>query len=159
MTPRRRVLVLGLDGTALAVLRPLAAAGRLPHLARWLDTGVALPLRSTVPPMSFPAWSTFQTGRDPGDHGLFDFTQKVPGAYRVRFTNARDRAGESLFGAVSRAGGSVLALGMPATFPPEPVRGLLVSGFDAPVSTGRPENGRICAVLITTWCSILSGQN
>jgi len=136
VTPRRRVLVLGLDGTALAVLRPLAAAGRLPHLARWLDTGVALPLRSTVPPMSFPAWSTFQTGRDPGDHGLFDFTQKVPGAYRVRFTNARDRAGESLFGAVSRAGGSVLALGMPATFPPEPVRGLLVSGFDAPVSTG-----------------------
>lgn len=136
MKPRRRVLVLGLDGTALAVLRPLAAAGQLPHLARWLDEGLALPLRSTVPPMSFPAWSTFQTGRDPGHHGLFDFTQKLPGAYRIRFTNARDRAGESLFGAVTRAGGSVLALGMPATFPPEPVRGLLVSGFDAPVSTG-----------------------
>jgi predicted AlkP superfamily phosphohydrolase/phosphomutase len=37
---------------------------------------------------------------------------------------------------VSRAGGRVLVLGVPATFPPEPVRGLLVAGFDAPVSTG-----------------------
>jgi len=134
--PRRRVLVLGLDGTALAVLRPLAAAGRLPQLARWLGEGVVRPLRSTVPAMSFPAWSTFQTGLDPGAHGLFDFTQKLPGAYRIRFTNARDRSGESLFGAVTRAGGTLLALGMPATFPPEPVNGLLVSGFDAPVSTG-----------------------
>ena len=30
----------------------------------------------------------------------------------------------------------MLALGIPATFPPEPLDGLLVSGFDAPVSTG-----------------------
>ncbi len=136
MRARRRILVLGLDGTALEVLRPLAAAGHLPQLAPWLDQGVVHPLRSTVPAMSFPAWSTFQTGLDPGAHGLFDFTQKLPGAYRIRFTHAGDRSGESLFGAVTRAGGTLLALGMPATFPPEPVNGLLVPGFDAPVSTG-----------------------
>ena len=132
----RRVLVLGLDGSAFDVLRPLADAGELPHLARWLEEGVARPLCSTTPPMSFPAWSTFQTGLEPGDHGLLDFTQKQAGAYRIRFTNARDRQGRSLFARVSQAGGSVLALGMPATFPPEPLDGLLVAGFDAPVSTG-----------------------
>jgi predicted AlkP superfamily phosphohydrolase/phosphomutase len=86
--------------------------------------------------MTFPAWSSFLTGLDPGEHGMFDFTQKVPGAYRVRFTNATDRVGATLFERVGRAGGRVLALGMPATFPPERVPGLLVSGFDAPVSTG-----------------------
>ena len=86
--------------------------------------------------MTFPAWSSFLTGLSPGHHGMFDFTQKVPGAYRVRFTNATDRAGATLFDRVGRAGGHVLALGMPATFPPERVPGLLVSGFDAPVSTG-----------------------
>jgi predicted AlkP superfamily phosphohydrolase/phosphomutase len=131
-----RLLVLGLDGATFDVIRPLAAAGRLPHLARWMREGHALPLRSTLPAMTFPAWSSFLTGLGPGRHGLFDFTQKVEGAYRVRFTNAGDRQGASLFARVSRAGGTVLALGMPATFPPEPLRGLLVPGFDAPVSTG-----------------------
>ena len=86
--------------------------------------------------MSFPAWSSFATGLGPGRHGLFDFTQKLPGAYRLRFTNASDRLGATLFARASRAGRRVLALGMPASYPPEPVDGLLVSGFDAPVSTG-----------------------
>jgi len=132
----RPALVLGLDGASLEVIEPLIAAGRLPHLAAWRADGVARPLRSTVPPMSFPAWSTFLTGLGPGCHGLFDFTQKVPGAYRLRFANASDRRGESMAGRVSRAGGRCLVLGVPGTYPPEPVRGLLVSGFDAPVSTG-----------------------
>jgi predicted AlkP superfamily phosphohydrolase/phosphomutase len=132
----RPLLVLGLDGATFDVLGPLARAGRLPHLARWMAEGRALPLPSTLPPMSFPAWSSFLTGRAPGAHGLFDFTQKVPGAYRVRFTNATDRPGATLFARVARAGGRVLALGVPATFPPERVPGLVVAGFDAPVSTG-----------------------
>src|SRR5512145_1753864 len=130
------VLVLGLDGASFDVVRPLAAAGRLPNLARWMADGASAALHSTVPPVSFPAWSSFATGLDPGAHGLFDFTQKLPGRYRIRFTNATDRRGATLFGRASTAGRRVLALGMPATFPPEPVDGLLVAGFDAPVSTG-----------------------
>jgi predicted AlkP superfamily phosphohydrolase/phosphomutase len=136
MRGARPVLVLGLDGATFDVIRPLAAEGRLPHLARWLREGASAVLRSTVPPVSFPAWSSFATGLDPGAHGLFDFTQKLPGRYRIRFTNATDRRGATLFGRASAAGRRVLALGMPATFPPEPVDGLLVAGFDAPLSTG-----------------------
>ena len=93
---RRPVLVLGLDGACFEILDPLLAAGRTPHLARWRADGVSWPLQSTVPSMSFPAWSTFLTGLSPGRHGLFDFTQKLPGAYRLRFANASDRAGASL---------------------------------------------------------------
>jgi len=134
MAAPRRVLVIGLDGADAAVLDPLCAAGRLPNLAAWRSDGAPLP--SVVPPMSFPAWSTFATGRDPGAHGLFDFTQKVAGAYRIRFVNASDRAGEPFWMAATRAGRRVLCLGVPATYPPDAVDGLLVPGFDAPVSTG-----------------------
>ncbi len=136
MQALRPLLILGLDGATLDVIRPLAAAGRLPNLEAWLKAGEARPLASTVPPMSFPAWSSFATGLGPGEHGLFDFTQKVPGAYRLRFVNASDRSGRSLLARVSAAGGTVLALGMPATWPPERVNGLLVPGFDAPISVG-----------------------
>ncbi|MCZ6464357.1 MAG: alkaline phosphatase family protein [Proteobacteria bacterium] len=141
------MLVLALDGASFDVIQPLVRAGRLPHLGQWIheDSGSPhnarssrswAPLESTCPPVTFPAWSSFMTGLEPGRHGVFDFTQKIEGTYRVRFVNATDRAGASLFARVSRAGGRVLSLGMPATFPPEPLRGLAVCGFDAPVSTG-----------------------
>ena len=132
----RQALVLALDGASFSVIEPMVARGQLPNLARWMQGGSAGPLRSTTPPVTFPAWSSFMTGLSPGEHGIFDFTQKVPGEYRIRFVNATDRHGASMFERVSRAGGRVLVLGMPATFPPEPVSGLLVSGFDAPVSAG-----------------------
>ena len=131
----RPVLALGLDGASFEVIDALIDRGRLPNLAAWRRSGLAGPLASTVPAMSFPAWSSFLTGLEPGAHGLFDFTQKLPGAYRIRFVNATDRQGPSLFARTCAAGRTVLALGIPATFPPEPVDGLLVAGFDAPVSS------------------------
>ena len=130
------LLVIGLDGATFDVIRPMVEAGKLPNLARFMDEGIAAPLRSTAPPVTFPAWSSFMTGLEPGRHGMFDFTQKISGAYRIAFANAADRSGRSIFARVSEAGGRVLVLGVPATFPPEELNGLLVPGFDAPVSTG-----------------------
>lgn len=132
----RPVLVLALDGATFDVIEPMRAAGELPNLARWIEQGHAAPLPSTTPPVTFPAWSSFMTGLEPAEHGIFDFTQKLPGEYRVRFVNSTDREAPSIFRRISEAGGEVLVLGLPATHPPEPVNGLLVCGFDAPVSTG-----------------------
>jgi len=102
--PFRPVLVLALDGATFDVIRPMAAAGELPHLAAWMAQGCSAPLPSTVPPVTFPAWSSFMTGLSPGEHGIFDFTQKLPGEYRLRFVNATDRPAPRLFQRVSRTG-------------------------------------------------------
>ncbi len=130
------MLVLALDGASFDVIEPLAAAGELPHLAAWMKAGRAARLPSTAPPVTFPAWSSFMTGLSPGEHGIFDFTQKVPGEYRLRFVNATDRPAATIFRRVCDAGGRVLVLGLPATHPPEPLDGLLVCGFEAPVASG-----------------------
>jgi predicted AlkP superfamily phosphohydrolase/phosphomutase len=135
----RPVVVIALDGATFDVIRPLASAGQLPNLAAWIEEGRVNDLASTTPPVTFPAWSSFMTGLAPGDHGIFDFTQKKPGEYRLRFINSTDRPAPSLFRRVCDAGGKALVLGMPATHPPEDLDGLLVCGFDAPVSTGTDE--------------------
>ncbi len=133
--PLLPALVLALDGATFDVIEPMIAGGALPNLEQLMKEGARRPLPSTTPPVTFPAWSSFMTGLDPGEHGIFDFTQKVEGQYRIRFVNASDRRGRSLQRAVSDAGGRALVLGLPATYPPERIEGLLVPGFDAPVSS------------------------
>ena len=130
------LLVLALDGATFDVIQPMLADGLLPNLGRWMEEGQWGPLRSTTPPVTFPAWTTFMTGLEPGEHGIFDFTQRVSDAYRIQFVNASDRTGETLFEGLAQEGGRMLVLGMPATHPVGPLPGLFVPGFDAPVSTG-----------------------
>lgn len=111
------------------------AEGRLPHLSRMRERGGYMPLRSTRPPATFPAWTTCVTGVNPGRHGIFDFTEPVPGAHALRFVNSSYRKAPALWDILSEAGKRVGILGVPATYPPEKVNGFMVAGFDSPVAT------------------------
>jgi predicted AlkP superfamily phosphohydrolase/phosphomutase len=129
------LLVIGLDGATLDLVRPWAAAGRLPVLAGLMARGAWGRLRSTVPPATFPAWTSLVTGVNPGRHGVLDFTERVPGTYRVRFLNGSFRRVPALWNRLGAAGRRVAVVTVPATYPPEPVDGVMVSGFDSPLAT------------------------
>lgn len=130
------LLIIGLDGATFDLVEPWAAAGGLPNLARLMDEGAWGRLRSTVPPVTFPAWTSFMTGTNPGQHGVYDFTRRVPNTYQVEFINATYRRRPSLWRMLSDAGRRVGVMGVPATYPPEPLNGFQISGFDAPVAVG-----------------------
>jgi predicted AlkP superfamily phosphohydrolase/phosphomutase len=130
-----RFLLIGLDGGEASLIGPWMAAGRLPALAALRRSGSFLPLRSTLPPATFPAWTSCVTGVNPGRHGVFDFTEMREGAYSLRFTNSTYRKAPSLWTILSEAGRRVCVLGVPGTWPAEQVNGVLVSGFDSPVAT------------------------
>jgi len=134
--PAARTLIIGLDGGTWDLIHPFQKAGHLPNLARLMKRGAWGPLRSTIPPMTFPAWSTFMTGTNPGKHGIFDFTVHEPDRYAVRYTNATWRRQPTIWSILSDHGMRVGAMGFPTTYPPEPVNGFMISGFDAPVTTG-----------------------
>ncbi len=129
------MLVIGLDGATWDLLDPWIRAGRLPRLATLRKQAVWGPLQSTVPPVTFPAWTTFATGVNPGKHGIFDFTRKVPGTYAVRFLNSTYRKAPTVWRRLSDAGQRVCIVGIPGSYPPEPVNGCMISGFDTPVTT------------------------
>lgn len=131
-----RVLLIGLDGAEPSLVARWMAEGHLPNLSALAARGGFMPLRSTRPPVTFPAWTTCATGVRPGRHGIFDFTEVLPGTRRLRFLNGSDRAAPALWEMLSAAGKRVCVLGVPGTYPPEPVNGIFVSGFDSPVTTG-----------------------
>jgi predicted AlkP superfamily phosphohydrolase/phosphomutase len=131
--PNYRVLILGLDGATFDLMLPYVEQGLLPCLGKLLKDGAWSPLRSTVPPITPCAWSSFMTGKNPGKHGLFDFVEPLPGGHGFRFTNASSRQAESLWSFLSRHGRRVGVINVPMTYPPERVNGYMISGLDTPL--------------------------
>ncbi len=129
-----RTVVVGLDGAAPALLFPWARSGHLPVLGSLLRRSLHGELRSTLPPMTLPAWSSFLTGRTPGEHGIFDFTWPEVAARRVHLVDARDRIVPTIPRLLSDRGYRVGTFLFPTTWPPEPLSGGQVSGFDSPVA-------------------------
>ena len=134
-----RVLIIGLDGATFDLIKPWVESGRLPNMSRLLRDGVSGKLRSTIPPMSPAAWNSFMTGKNPGKHGIFDFTERKPQSYEARFINAGWRKTPAFWHALSEAGKRVAVLSVPFTYPPEKVNGVMVSGMDAPGVAGLVE--------------------
>ena len=133
---RTKLLILGLDGLEPSLARAWMADGTLPNLAALARRGGFALLESTLPPVTYPAWSTFLTGAGPGAHGLFDFTLRIPGRYAVRFASGADRRLPTFFRLLSDLGRRVALLGVPTTYPPEKLHGEVIAGFDSPITTG-----------------------
>ncbi len=127
-----RVLVIGLDGVTFDLLGPWIEAGELPNLQRLMRQGASGRLQTTMPPISSSSWSSFLTGVNPGKHGLVDFVYPGAEGYKVSMINATSRRARALWNWLNDAGRKVGFLGVPTTYPTEPVDGFMVSGFLAP---------------------------
>jgi predicted AlkP superfamily phosphohydrolase/phosphomutase len=122
----------GLDGATFRLLGPWLESGELPCLSRLYREGVRGALESVTPPLSPEAWSTFMTGKHPGLHGVMNFLCFRPGTYQLQFNNGSLIRGKTIWRLLSDAGKRVGVMGVPMTYPPEPVNGYLVSGIETP---------------------------
>jgi predicted AlkP superfamily phosphohydrolase/phosphomutase len=126
-----KVLLVGLDGASWRIIDPLLAEGRLPHLNSILERGGRAVLNSTMPPLTPPAWATLMTGMNPGKHGVLtfralDFTRYS--SFVERLATSTSFSDLSIFRLLSETGARVASVGMPMTFPPFEVNGVLISG-------------------------------
>ena len=123
-----KVLIVGLDGATWSLFEPWARGGRMPGLAALMARGTWGPLRSTVPPLTLPAWSSMMTGRNPGGHGIFAFRRMVPGSYRTGgLATAADLRAPTMWDVAGRAGKHVGVVNVPPSYPIRPVNGFVVS--------------------------------
>ncbi len=132
MAPRRRVVFAGIDGATWEIIEPMVAAGKLPHLGALMQSGAYGPLKSTVPPNSSLAWTSFQTGVHPGKHGIFFFREQRHGAYFRPVISWNSVQSPSIWRLASEAGKKVCVVTMPLTFPVEKVNGAMVGGLLTP---------------------------
>ncbi|HDL85776.1 MAG TPA: hypothetical protein ENH11_05580 [Candidatus Acetothermia bacterium] len=133
---RSRVFVIGLDGVGFPLIRPWLEAGYLPHLQKLFSQGASGELTSTIPPLTGPAWATFQTGVNPGKHGILGWTKRR--GYGISVVNASDIRYPTLWELASDNGRRVVSIGLPMTYPPRAVNGVILPGMLTPKSDRAP---------------------
>lgn len=128
----RRLLVIGLDcATPQLVFEQWR--DELPTLASLMDSGVWGKLRSTVPPITVPAWTCMMTSQDPGMLGLYGFRNRKSYGYEDLYTaNAAYVKAKTVWNYLSRNRMPSLVFGVPQTYPPKPLNGILVACFMTP---------------------------
>jgi predicted AlkP superfamily phosphohydrolase/phosphomutase len=85
----RRLVVVGFDGQDPRLTDRFLAEGILPNFAKLRDMGAYRRLRTTYPPVSPVAWSSFTTGCQPGRHNVFDFLEPDRRTYLPRLSSVR----------------------------------------------------------------------
>lgn len=127
-----KVAIIGLD-----CAEPTLAFGRfahkLPNLSRLRETGAWGNLRSCDPPITVPAWMSMMSSKDPGTLGYYGFRNRADRSYE-KMTTATSLAVKEplLWDHLGRAGKRVILIGVPQTYPPRPVPGLMVTDFLTP---------------------------
>jgi predicted AlkP superfamily phosphohydrolase/phosphomutase len=129
---RPRVMVIGLDCAApeLVFERWLP---ELPNIERVVKAGVSGKLRSSLPPITVPAWMSMMTGRDPGELGIYGFHNRVDHSYaNLRIASSGSVRERTVWDLLGEQGKHSIVIGVPPTYPVRPIRGELISCFLTP---------------------------
>jgi predicted AlkP superfamily phosphohydrolase/phosphomutase len=127
---RPRTVLIGLDGATFTILDPLMRDGVMPFLREFVGTGVRASLRSVVPALTPPAWTSLATGCGPGRHGVFDFfCRESADSHLIRVATSRDVNAETIWSIASRHGYKTTVLNFPLMFPAPEINGYVVPGW------------------------------
>jgi len=162
----KRAVIVGFDGMDPELANRFMDEGRMPHFAQMCDRGTFRPLRTTFPAISPVAWSTFQTGVNPGKHNIYDFLARDANNYLPYLSSAQIREpkrrlkigkyslplgkpevqgmrrGTPFWHRLGDAGVFCSIVRVPVTFPPEKFPGVLLSGMCVPDLKG--SQGTFC---------------
>jgi len=137
----KKVLLIGIDAMDTKAVEKLMNEGKLPNLEKLKEAGGYSKLDTTIPPESPVAWGAAATGSNPGRYNIFDFVGRDPSTYLPKLNLAEESRG--VFGTsyksamkgtpfwriTSGKGISTTVIRWPATFPPENVKGRMLSGL------------------------------
>jgi Flp pilus assembly protein TadD len=121
------VIFIGLDGADWQLLDAYMRKGAMPNLQSLVSEGTAGDLLTEHPPLSPLLWNTMMTGTGPLEHEILDFTRFHPATGHKEPITSDERKVPAIWNMATQAGKTTAVFGLWATYPAEPVNGLLVS--------------------------------
>lgn len=131
---QKKALIIGIDGVPFGLTTRMMEQGYMKELKRICDGGYTVhKMRASYPDISSVSWTSFMTGANPAEHGIFGFTDLKPNSYDLYFPNSRDIKAPTFWQRLhdEKKINRTLVLNIPNTYPAFPINGLLVSGFVA----------------------------
>ena len=125
-------VVIGLDGSAWQLLDPLIEDGTMPRLGELRSRGASGILKSTIPPVTPPAWTSAVTGVNPGRHGIYGFHRGNAQHEHPEMMHAGHVRSTTLWEMANAQGVKTGIFNLPLTYPPQKLDGWMVSGFLTP---------------------------
>lgn len=127
-----RVLVIGLDGATWDVLDDFLLDSHMPNLKKLKADGYSGVLKSTDPPVTPAAWTTFITGCQPYTHGVLGFKDYSFKDDHLSISSAASCAVPTMWEELSQQGYKVASINVPWTYPCRQVNGFMVAGYGVP---------------------------
>ncbi|RLF39569.1 MAG: hypothetical protein DRN00_01560 [Thermoplasmata archaeon] len=127
---RRRTLIIGLDGVPFSLLEDLAKRDVMPNVKELLSDGIFTKMKPTIPDVSSVSWSSIITGKNPGEHGVFGFTDIIKGTYTMAFHDFTKLKAPAFWQEERKK--RYIIINVPSTYPAREINGLMVSGFVSP---------------------------
>jgi len=121
MTDEKKLIVIGLDGGTFKLIKPWITKDSLPNIAKLMKNGVYGTLKSTMPPITFPAWPSFMTGCNPGKHGIHGFV------HESRVYTYKDLKVKAFWDILGKRGFTSLVVNVPLTYPPHIINGIMIA--------------------------------
>ncbi len=128
---KRKLLALGIDGTPYGLIQRLADSGDMPSVASLRKQGTLMQMRSTMPPISSVAWTSFLTGVNPGKHAIYGFVERRPESYDIYFPNSHHVKSPTVWEILEQHGKRSIVINVPNTYPARQMQGVLIAGFVA----------------------------
>lgn len=137
---KKKIVVLGFDALDPRRMERLMGQGLLPNFSRLKSEGSFSPLATTNPAQSPVAWTAFATGMNPGKNGIYDFIVRDPAHYRLSLSLSDTRGYKpkpvkkvpSFWDYASKKKIPSVILACPVTFPPDKIKGRMLSGMGVP---------------------------
>lgn len=127
-----KLLVIGLDCATPQFVFD-AWREELRNLNALMNDGVYGNLRSTIPPITVPAWTSMLSSKDPGQLGFYGFRNRKTYNYEeLYFANASYIHEKMVWDHLESQGLTSILIGIPQTYPPKPIRGIMVGSFLTP---------------------------
>jgi predicted AlkP superfamily phosphohydrolase/phosphomutase len=125
-----KAAIIGLDGVPYDLLKTMTENNTMPHTAELIKKGNIKQVKSSLPPNSAVSWSSIMTARNPGQHAIYGFTDFQPGTYNVTYHQSNKLKTQPFWQRNNDK--RTLVINLPATYPPQALNGVHVSGFVSP---------------------------
>ncbi len=120
--------MLGLDSADPELVYSEQFLNFLPTIRELMKRGSYGRLKSILPPITVPAWMCMATGKSPGELGVYGFRNRKDYSYdRLEFPTFTCIEAEPVWEILSKYGKRCFIQGVPLTYPPRPLNGVLIS--------------------------------